>query len=210
MGRSIKAVLATASLSILLARQPALAHHVMGGETPANAWHGLLSGLGHPIIGVDHLAFVVAVGLVSGLAGHVLLLPLLFIAGTILGCFVHVLGLSIPFSELAVTFTLCAAAVIVAMRLQLGTGVLAILFAASGLVHGYAYAESIVGAEPASLTAYVAGFGVIQYCIAVAAARTMRLIVGRNYTSEMTASRAAGGVIALVAAVSLANSVIGV
>ena len=27
--------------------------------------HGLLSGIGHPIIGFDHLAFVIAVGLIA-------------------------------------------------------------------------------------------------------------------------------------------------
>ena len=44
------------------ARPPALAHHVMGGRMPASFSEGLLSGFGHPIIGLDHLAAVLAVG----------------------------------------------------------------------------------------------------------------------------------------------------
>lgn len=209
MHRSSKAVLATALLAILVMRQPALAHHVMGGETPATAWQGFLSGLGHPIIGVDHLAMVVAVGLVARVAGPGLLLPLLFIAGTIVGCSVHVQGLNLPFSELAIGVTLCAAAVMVAMRLQMRTAGLAILFAVAGIVHGYAYGESIVGAEAAPLIAYVVGFAVVQYGIAIAAAAAMGHVVGKPYVSQSTASRAAGGVIAVVAAVSLVTSVIG-
>ena len=53
------------SLATLLAATPALAHHPMGGEVPQTFWHGLLSGFGHPVIGIDHLAFVVAIGLAA-------------------------------------------------------------------------------------------------------------------------------------------------
>jgi urease accessory protein len=195
MERSGKAsVAATSVVSILLARQPAFAHHVMGGETPATAWHGLLSGLGHPIIGVDHLAFVVAVGL---------------IAGTIMGCIAQVLGFSFPFSELAIASTLFAVAITLAMRLQIPVGVLVIFFAMAGPFHGYAYGESIIGAEPAPLAAYLTGFAVVQYCIGVGAAAALHFVVGKGYLTEPTALRAAGGVIALVAAIALVNSVIG-
>jgi urease accessory protein len=42
---------------LLLYTTAAFAHHVMGGETPSTFVDGLLSGIGHPIIGADHLAF---------------------------------------------------------------------------------------------------------------------------------------------------------
>ena len=45
-----------------LSAEPAFAHHVMGGRMPATFAEGLLSGLGHPVIGLDHFAAVVAVG----------------------------------------------------------------------------------------------------------------------------------------------------
>src|SRR5215510_12231222 len=32
----------------------AFAHHVMGGKTPSTFVEGLLSGVGHPVIGPDH------------------------------------------------------------------------------------------------------------------------------------------------------------
>jgi urease accessory protein len=210
MERSSKAVVATAAVAMLLAQQPAAAHHVMGGEMPATFWQGLLSGLGHPIIGIDHLAFVVGLGLMSAVAGHVFLLPCLFIAGTVVGCAGYISGVGIPYAELAIALTLCAAAVMVAMRPQVPTALLAAFFAGAGVVHGYAYGESIIGAEPAPLAAYIAGFAAVQYGIAVGAAAALRFIVGRHYAAELTASRAAAGAIALVAAVSLAYSVVGV
>ena len=48
--------------ALFFAAEPALAHHVMGGRMPATFGQGFLSGLGHPVIGLDHLAAVVAVG----------------------------------------------------------------------------------------------------------------------------------------------------
>jgi urease accessory protein len=36
----------------------ASAHHLMGGRTPSTFADGILSGVGHPIIGPDHLAFL--------------------------------------------------------------------------------------------------------------------------------------------------------
>src|SRR5262244_1869797 len=49
---------ATLAGALLLA-DPAFAHHLMGGRMPSTFVEGLLSGLGHPVIGIDHLAFLV-------------------------------------------------------------------------------------------------------------------------------------------------------
>ena len=58
-----------------LAAFPAFAHHMMGGRTPSTFMEGLLSGLGHPVIGLDHFAFLVAIGIAVGIFGLNLLLP---------------------------------------------------------------------------------------------------------------------------------------
>jgi urease accessory protein len=210
MPRHLKAVpTAAATLFALTPIAPALAHHVMGRELPSTLWHGLLSGLGHPIIGIDHFAFVIGVGLVSYLVGRIALLPLLFVAGTVLGCFVHLQDLDLPGSEAAIAFSLVVLAAIVGMRERIPVGVIAVLFAAAGILHGYAYGESIVGAEPAPLGAYVLGFALIQYGIAVISGAALAMIVARDYLSETIAMRTAGVAIALVAAVSFANVTLG-
>ena len=41
--------------AILLLTNPALAHHVMGGRMPVTFTDGLLSGLGHPVIGIERV-----------------------------------------------------------------------------------------------------------------------------------------------------------
>lgn len=189
--------------AVALTADPALAHHVMGGAMPATAWQGLLSGLGHPVIGLDHFAFVIGVGLMSWLAGHRFLLPLVFVAATVLGCFAHIQRMDLPLSEFAIVITLLVAACVVGLRWQIPIGLSALLFAAAGFFHGYAYGESIVGAEATPLVAYVLGFAAIQYALAVAAGIALPTIVARDFATELTAARVAGAAIAAVAVVSI-------
>jgi urease accessory protein len=177
----------------------------MGGEVPATAWQGLLSGLGHPIIGIDHLAFIVGVGLISHLAGSLTLLPILFLAGTVLGCLLHVQGYDLAWSELAVALSVAIAAAMVGMRIRMPVGLLAPLFVVAGALHGYAYGESIVGAETGPLAAYIIGFAAIQYAIAVGSGAWLRMMVRRDYIPEATVARVAGAGVAVVAALALAN-----
>jgi urease accessory protein len=177
----------------------------MGGATPATVLQGLLSGLGHPIIGIDHFAFIIGVGLMSWLAGHRVMLPLVFVVGTVLGCPAHVRSMDVPLSELAIVITLATAAFIVGMRQRMPTSLFAILFAAAGFFHGYAYGESIVGAEVTPLIAYVIGFAAIQYGLAVAGAAALQEIIARDYATEARAARIAGVVIAAVAVASVVS-----
>ncbi len=91
----------------LLAAGPALAHHPMGGATPSTMTEGLLSGLGHPIIGIDHLAFLVVVALLafrlSGAARW--LAPAAFVGGTLGGALLHLRAVDLPMAELLVALT---------------------------------------------------------------------------------------------------------
>src|SRR5262249_32633749 len=188
MWRAVKALTVVVAAQILVpCIPPASAHHLMGGKLPGNAWEGFLSGLGHPIIGPDHFAFVVGVGLISQLAGRLALLPLLAVLGTIAGCYAHMQSLWLPWSEAMIGLSLVFAAVLVLVHRRISSVVLAIVFAISGALHGYAYGESIVGAEAASLSAYIMGFAAIQYAVAVASGATFGLVVGRNYIGEKVA-----------------------
>jgi len=199
-------ITASAAVAVLPFVPSAFAHHVMGGELPSTVWQGLLSGLGHPIIGLDHLAFIMGVGLMAHLAGRIALLPLLFVVGTVLGCFMHIRGYDLPWSELVIALTLVVAAVIVATHARIPIIILGSLFVVAGAFHGYAYAESIIGAEPAPLAGYMVGFALIQYCIAGASGTAVRMLAGRDYVSETMLMRLVGAGLALVAAVSFVNT----
>ena len=62
---SLHRVAFLAFAALVLTAVPASAHHIMGGEMPSTFGQGLLSGLGHPVIGPDHLAFLIAVGVAT-------------------------------------------------------------------------------------------------------------------------------------------------
>jgi urease accessory protein len=198
-----------AAATFLATSAPASAHHVMGGNMPSTFAQGFLSGIGHPIIGVDHLLFIVGVGLLAGMLGRKLLLPLAFILGTWGGAAAHLLGLNVPFAEVAIVASLALMAVAVIADMRTPALLTAGLVAAAGLFHGYAYAESIFGAEPTPLTAYLAGFAIIQFAIAFAAASVFDLLQQRNSSLAQACTRIAGGALVGVAMVTISNLAFG-
>ncbi len=147
----------------------AFAHHPMGGATPSNFMEGLLSGFGHPIIGIDHLAFVVLVGLAAVFLTRKYLAPLAFILGTIAGCLLIANGVSLPYAELVITGSVILLGALVMSGKKFPAGLYMAIFAIAGLFHGGAYGEAIIGAENTPLVAYLLGFAIIQYSIAIGA-----------------------------------------
>lgn len=155
----------------LVAASPALAHHPMGGEAPQTIFHGLLSGLAHPVIGIDHLAFIVLAGIAAAAAGRSLTGPLVFIAATVAGTFIQLGGLALPLAELVIAGSVVVLGALLVMGRQV-SGVPALGgFALAGLFHGWAYGEAVIGSEPMPIVAYLAGFAVIQFAIAAGIAR---------------------------------------
>lgn len=188
-----------------LVAAPAFAHHVMGGEIPSTAIAGLLSGLGHPVIGPDHLAFLVALGVVVGVGGLNLALPALFVAAMAVGVVVHVNGIGLPAPELIVAGSVLLAGVLIAVGRALPVAAWSALFVIAGLFHGYAFGESIVGAEASLLGAYLVGLVVSQTVLTVGTA-----LVARRMGMGMSglAPRLVGAVIVAIGLATLVLQVI--
>src|SRR5215470_2562453 len=102
------------AIPLLSAAGSASAHHVMGGRTPSTFAEGLLSGLGHPVIGIDHLAFLIAVGIVVGMGGLNLALPVLFVAASALGVAAHGYGITVPAAEPIVALSVLLVSLLIA------------------------------------------------------------------------------------------------
>ena len=199
--RFSRAVILAVPLS--LAAFPALAHHMMGGRTPSTFMEGLLSGLGHPVIGLDHLAFLVAIGVAVGVFGLNLLLPVAFIVAMALGVLLHVNGAGLPGAELVVAASVLVAGGLLAWGRPLPVAAWGALFAVAGLFHGYSLGESIYGADRSALGAYLLGLVVIQSVLAVGVA-----LLVRHYGGRLTsvAPRIAGALILAVGVVVLAGN----
>jgi urease accessory protein len=191
------------SVPLSLAAFPAFAHHMMGGRTPSTFMEGLLSGLGHPVIGLDHLAFLVAMGITVGVFGLNLLLPVAFIVAMALGVVLHVNGAGLPAAELVVAASVLLAGGLLAWGRPLPVAAWGALFAIAGLFHGYSLGESIYGADRSALSAYLLGLVVIQSVLAVGVA-----LLVRHYGARLTsvAPRIAGALILAVGVVVLAGN----
>ncbi|GAB5468267.1 MAG: hypothetical protein Kilf2KO_12970 [Rhodospirillales bacterium] len=188
---------AIALLALPLTAATALAHHPLGGATPATFGEGLLSGIGHPILGFDHLAFVIAAGLIAATlrSKTAALLPLAYLAAMAVGLILHVSGVMLPAAEWVITLSVLLLGLLVARGKVMGATTLAGLFALAGLFHGFAFAEAIIGAEPTPLVAYIVGLVGAQYAIALAAFAVARLAIGAAEATPV-GIRIAGGVIA--------------
>ena len=184
-----------AALSVIpffLMTASASAHHVMGGKIPTTFTEGFLSGLGHPVIGPDHLAFLLAIGVAVGVGGLNLVLPLLFVVASAIGVTLHVNGVNLPGAEIVVAVSVLFAGFLIARGRALPVSLWAILFAAAGLFHGYAFGESIFGAERSPLHAYLLGLIIVQSALTVGTALFVRRKAGGV---SAIAPRLAGAVI---------------
>ena len=163
---------------LVLSAGNASAHHIMGGRTPATFGEGMLSGLGHPVIGLDHFAVVVAVGCIAAMHSAGTALVIAFIVSMMAGVALHVIGANVPAAEILVALSVIALGVLMLGRRQMSAASALVLFAPVGLVHGYALGESIYGAEQTPLYAYLLGLAVIQSAIALVAMTVARSVAG--------------------------------
>lgn len=190
LAATLVAGLATTALAA-----PALAHHPLGGATPATLWHGLLSGVGHPVIGFDHLAFVIAVGIASTAIGKRNSGPAVFVGATVLGCLLTLGVGPLAGLEMMIAASVAVIGVMVLSARAFPLPVYLLLFAIAGALHGGAYAGAIVGAEATPVVAYLAGFASVQYAVAIASG----WLVARFWSAtspQAIEARLAGAVIA--------------
>ena len=183
MNRQLNPLFRRLSLSaIVLATSaaPAFAHHLMGGRTPATFGEGILSGLGHPVIGLDHLAAVVAIGCLAAAHRAAIALCIAFVTAMMAGVALHLYGATIPAAEIIVAVSVIALGALLLRDRDMPTRSALVLFAMVGIIHGYALGESIYGAEPTPLYAYLLGLAIIQSAVALTAARIAGSIMKRS------------------------------
>ncbi|AFZ48528.1 hydrogenase accessory protein [Cyanobacterium stanieri PCC 7202] len=153
---------------IVLWQIPAFAHHPTGGNTPDNFFEGFMSGLGHPVIGLDHFAFIIAIGCFAALFSLGLAIPTGFVIASLIGTGIHLLEIDLPFPETIIALSVIISGVILALgkkpeQLQLWIIPFALM---AGVFHGFAYGEAIIGARITPLVSYLVGFSLIQWAIA--------------------------------------------
>lgn len=193
-----------ATISLTLAT-PAIAHHPFGGAAPQTIFSGLVSGIGHPVLGFDHLAFIIAVGLVAAMLRRGIAIPLTFLLAAVAGTGLHLAEMNLPISELVIAFSVLLFGLLVIARRELNTTAVIALTALASVFHGYAYGEAIVGAEPTPLVAYLVGFTLIQGAIIAATYLLSKRAIGKDKSAGILSVRQAGFAVCGAGAILLGN-----
>lgn len=177
----------------------AFAHHPLGGMPMETFAHGLLSGAGHPLLGFDHLFFIVAVGIAALYTGRQFAAPAAYIAAMLAGCLLMSSGIGLPFKEEIIGLSLLAVGGIVLSGRALSLVPALAIFAAFGLFHGSAFGDAIAqqeaGAGTPVLLGYLIGLGVVQYALAIAAGWSVKTLFKAHQASAIHA-RLAGAMVA--------------
>jgi len=137
--------------ALLLANQADA--HIVAGEAV-----GFISGMEHPVGGVDHIIAMVAVGLWGAQLGApaVWLLPITFPLVMAFAGFLGLVGVALPGIEIGIALSgVCLGACVLA-ELRPPSWIAALLVGAFGLFHGYAHGVELPPGENALL--YSMGF----------------------------------------------------
>lgn len=192
----------TTAAALALVATPALAHHPLAGAPMETFAHGLLSGVGHPLLGFDHLFFVLAVGVAALFTGRALTAPLAFLAAMAAGVALSG-GAAFGFVEPMIAVSLLILGGLVAWGRALPLPVALAAFAGLGVFHGLAFGGSLAGVEGAAsgavLAGYLIGLAAIQWAIAVGFGMVVSRIWGASSAAAAPA-RLSGAMVAGVGA----------
>jgi urease accessory protein len=128
-----------AAPALALFAMPALAH-VQQGQAA-----GFLTGLAHPVSGLDHVLAMVAVGLWGAQLGRpaLWLLPVTFPMVMALGGFLGLVGIPLPGVEVGIALSALALGVAVAASWRPPLAVAALLVAGFAVFHGHAHGTEL-------------------------------------------------------------------
>ncbi|MFT5193862.1 MAG: urease accessory protein [Cellvibrionaceae bacterium] len=161
---------------------------------------GILAGFLHPLLGLDHLLAMLAIGFLSAQIGgrSIWSVPVAFVGMMALGAILGIVGIEIPFVEYGITGSvlILGIAILAYRGLPEWTGLM--LAAIFGFFHGHAHGTEIpeLTSTAGLLIAYIAGF-----LVATAGLHVIGALVGimaiRSERGKM-AVRAFGGLIAVI------------
>ncbi len=149
----------TAALFVLAAAGPAMAHPQQGQA------QGFLTGVRHPVSGLDHVLAMICVGLWGAQLGQpaIWLLPVTFPMVMAFGGFLGLVGIPLPGVEVAVSLSALILGVMVARAAKPPLVVAAVLVGFFAIFHGHAHGTELPAGQ--SGLAYSIGFVMATGCL---------------------------------------------
>ena len=176
------------ALLLLMAAVPAWAHEQTGQAA------GFLTGLKHPVSGLDHVLAMISVGLWGAQLGApaVWLLPVVFPLVMAFGGFLGLVGVPLPGTEIGIAVSAILLGLMVAFEARPPVWVAAGLVGFFGIFHGYAHGTELPAGENALL--YSVGFVIATGCLHGVG---IGLGVAHRWSVGRFALRVAGATVAL-------------
>jgi urease accessory protein len=155
---------------------------------------GFIAGFTHPILGWDHVAAMVAVGLWGAFLGSpsIWILPVVFPLVMAFGAVMGIAGLPVPAVETGIALSAVVLGLMIVFALKPQIWIAAVIVGAFAVFHGYAHGTELP--NTVSAFAYAVGFVVstgLLHLIGIGFGLLVKWPAGR------LAVRAAGGVISL-------------
>ncbi|WP_200863388.1 HupE/UreJ family protein [Lutibaculum baratangense] len=178
--------------TLVAATSPALAHVGHGSAS------GFAAGLAHPILGIDHLLAMFAVGVWAVVAGGkaTLMWPGAFLSGMVLGSLLALGGVALPMVEPAILASLIVVGAALARALPVSLWSGASALTAFGMFHGHAHLLEIP--TSAAAAEYAAGF--LLATAGLHAAGAAVALVARGASRLSAVPRALGWVVVVAGA----------
>jgi len=181
--------IAAATLLALVGSSAPVHAHVQTGEAS-----GFLTGVGHPVSGLDHVVAMIAVGLWGAQldAPALWLLPVTFPMMMALGGLVGLLGVALPGLEVGIAASAVVLGLVVMFALRPPLAVAVALVAVFAIFHGHAHGTELPPGQSALL--YSMGFVVATGCL-----HGVGIAIGviHRWRWGQTLLRAVGAVVAL-------------
>jgi urease accessory protein len=189
----VKRLVAFAMAALAMA-SPAMAHT---GEELAGGFAG---GFMHPLLGPDHIAAMLAVGLWGAFLGApaIFILPVVFPLVMAMGGVLGILGVPLPGIEIGIAVSAVVLGLMVALAAKPHLAIAAILVGAFAIFHGHAHGTELPAG--ANALAYALGFVIATGLLHLAGIGFGLLT---KYPNGRRAVRAAGGAIAIAGVVFL-------
>ena len=177
-----------AALMIVTSVVPAFAH-VQQGQA-----QGLLTGLGHPVSGLDHVLAMIAVGIWGAQLGApaLWLLPVTFPMVMACGGFLGLVGIAVPGVEIGIALSALLLGLLVAREAKPSLVVAAVLVGAFAIFHGHAHGTEL----PAGQNGFAYSIGFVA---ATGGLHGVGILVGvvHKWAPGRVALRVAGAAVAV-------------
>jgi urease accessory protein len=179
-------------LGLMITLAPAARAHVESGGAGS-----LISGLLHPVTGLDHVVAMVAVGLWGAVlaAPAIWLLPVAFPMVMAFGGLIGLLGLPLPGVEVGIAISGMVLGLLVALERRVPLAVALALVGVFALFHGYAHGRELPDGANTLLfsLAFVAATGLL-HLVGILLGELRRWPVGRRLVQLVGAAITISGV----------------